>query len=84
MACQALLAKHPAAWRGAVTHKFLAECQRGEIGENQFDTWLVQVGLGTEQGSSRPCSQPTKKQAAQLPWCCRPSLARTLRAHTTP
>lgn len=43
MACTQLLSKHGAKWEAGVTHKFLEECRDGIVGENQFDTWLVQV-----------------------------------------
>ena len=40
--CSQLLEKHTQAWRAAIVHPFLTQCQLGTIQPKQFDTWLVQ------------------------------------------
>ncbi|NEP19129.1 MAG: TenA family transcriptional regulator [Leptolyngbya sp. SIO4C1] len=42
LTCQQLLMAHPDAWRAAVSHPFLEQCQQGTIQTAQFNTWLVQ------------------------------------------
>ena len=42
LTCQQLLSKYPTQWESATVHSFLAQCQRGTIQLQQFNTWLVQ------------------------------------------
>lgn len=42
LTCQQLLSKYPTQWESATVHPFLAQCQRGTIQLQQFNTWLVQ------------------------------------------
>jgi thiaminase/transcriptional activator TenA len=37
-----LIARHPEAWRGAVTHPFLDGIRDGTLARRAFDTWLAQ------------------------------------------
>lgn len=42
VACTRLLSAHSQAWQLATVHPFLAQCQRGTISADQFNSWLVQ------------------------------------------
>ncbi|EFN52993.1 hypothetical protein CHLNCDRAFT_137428 [Chlorella variabilis] len=64
--CAALLAANPEAWRGAIEHPFLDECQSGAIREAQFNAWLVQDGRFATEFTRFAGSMLTKAPAARL------------------